>query len=97
MFAGNDRCAHGILDTFVRAGVDVPGDVSVVGYDDSGTARLSFIDLTSIRQDPSRMAEHAVQAVVERLDSGRTTPRDIVLEPQLITRTTTGPVAGGRR
>jgi DNA-binding LacI/PurR family transcriptional regulator len=52
----------------VRAGVDVPGDVSVVGYDDSGIARLSFIELTTVRQDSPQMAEFAVQAIVERLD-----------------------------
>jgi DNA-binding LacI/PurR family transcriptional regulator len=96
MFAGNDRCAHGILDTFIRAGVDIPGDVSVVGYDDSRTARLSFIDLTTIRQNPTQMADSAVQAMVERLDNGRTTPRDIVLEPQLVTRTSTGSAAQNR-
>jgi len=97
MVAGNDRCAHGILDTFIRAGVDVPGDISVVGYDDSRTARLSFIDLTTIRQDPTRMAENAVQAVVERLDDGRTTQRDIVLEPELVIRTSTGPAGTSDR
>jgi DNA-binding LacI/PurR family transcriptional regulator len=89
IFAGNDRCAHGVLVTLIRAGVNVPGDVSVVGYDDSGLARLSFIDLTSVRQNVHRIAEHAVEAVVERLDRGRTTPRDIVLDPTLVIRGTT--------
>src|SRR6201995_3971748 len=58
IFAANDRCAHGVLDTLTRARVDVPGDVSVVGYDDSDIARLSFIDLTTIRQDATLRAEH---------------------------------------
>jgi DNA-binding LacI/PurR family transcriptional regulator len=91
IFAGNDRCAHGVLVTLMRAGLNVPGDVSVVGYDDSGLARLSFIDLTSVRQDVDRIAEHAVEAVIEPLDRGRTTPRDIVLDPTLVVRGTTGP------
>jgi DNA-binding LacI/PurR family transcriptional regulator len=91
VFAGNDRCAHGVLDTLIREGVDVPGDVSVVGYDDSRTAKLSFIDLTTIRQDATQMAEHAVQAAVERLDHGRTSGRDIVLDPHLVVRTSTAP------
>ena len=72
IFASNDRCAHGVLATLVRAGVAVPDDVSVVGFDDSGVARLSFIDLTTIRQDVIRMAESAVHAIVERLEHGRT-------------------------
>jgi DNA-binding LacI/PurR family transcriptional regulator len=91
IFASNDRCAHGVLATLVRAGVGVPDDVSVVGFDDSGVARLSFIDLTTIRQDVTRMAESAVDAIVERLEHGRTVAREIVLEPSLIVRGTTGP------
>jgi DNA-binding LacI/PurR family transcriptional regulator len=90
IFASNDRCAHGVLVTLVRAGVNIPGDVSLVGFDDSGLARMSFIDLTSVRQDVNQMAEYAVQAIIERLDLGRTTSRDIVLDPTLVTRGTTG-------
>ena len=72
IFAGNDRCAHGVLATLRRTGVLVPDDVSVVGYDDSGVARLSFIDLTTVRQDVTRMAEAALEAIVERLsEAGR--------------------------
>ena len=89
IFAGNDRCAHGVLGALVRAGVDVPGDVSVVGFDDSGLARLSFIDLTSVRQDVTRMAEASVEAVAERLEHGRTEAREVVLEPTLVVRGTT--------
>ena len=91
IFAANDRCAHGVLDTLTRARVDVPGDISVVGYDDSGIARISFIDLTTVRQDAAQMAERAVQAIVERLDYGRTDAREIVLDPTLVVRGTTGP------
>ena len=91
IFAGNDRCAHGVLATLVRAGMAVPGDVSVAGFDDSGVARLSFIDLTTVRQDVTRMAEAAVDAVAERLEGGRTEAREIVLEPTLVVRGTTAP------
>lgn len=92
VLASNDRCAVGVLDTLLRAGVDVPGDVSVVGYDDSRLARLTHIDLTTVAQDAERMAQLAVQAVVERLegDAGMA-PRDINLQPRLVVRGTTGP------
>jgi DNA-binding LacI/PurR family transcriptional regulator len=92
IFAGNDRCAHGVLVTLIRAGVDIPRDVSLVGYDDSRVARLSFIELTTVRQDVNQMAERAVRAIVERLEEGRTTPRDIVLDPVLVVRASTAPV-----
>jgi DNA-binding LacI/PurR family transcriptional regulator len=96
IFAANDRCARGLLDTLIRARVDVPGDISVAGYDDSEVARLSFINLTTVRQDAALMAEQAVQAIIERLDQGRTEARDIVLAPSLVVRGTTGPPRSGR-
>ena len=94
IIAGTARRAHGVLGPFLRAGLRVPDDVSIVGYDDSGLAQLSFIDLTSVRQDPAEVAELALQAVAERLDQGRTAERDVVLQPTLIIRGSTGPVRG---
>ncbi|MBJ7599100.1 MAG: LacI family transcriptional regulator [Candidatus Nephthysia bennettiae] len=91
VMASNDRCALGVLDALNRAGVDVPGSVSLVGYDDSILARLAHIDLTTVSQNAREQAEQAVAAVVERLDSGRATPREVVLNPRLVVRSTTGP------
>jgi DNA-binding LacI/PurR family transcriptional regulator len=91
IFTANDRCAHGVLDTLTRARIDVPGDISVVGYDDSETARLSFVNLTTVRQDATQMAEQAVQAIIERLDHGRIEAKEIVIDPTLVVRGTTGP------
>lgn len=91
IFAANDRCAHGVLDTLTRARIDIPGDISIVGYDDSEIARLSFINLTTVRQDATQMAEHAVRAIIERLDHGRVEAREIVLDPTLVVRGTTRP------
>ena len=71
-----------------RAGIDIPGDVSVVGYDDSPIASLSFIDLTTIRQNAEQMAQLAVEAAAERLDDDRVAA-GIVLEPTLVVRETT--------
>lgn len=87
--AANDRCAIGLLDVFVRAGVRVPQDVSVVGYDDTELAGLSHIGLTTVSQDAAAQAREAVAAAVERLDGGRDEPREIVLTPRLVVRTST--------
>ena len=96
VLAGNDRCAVGVLDTLFRAGVEVPGEISVIGYDDSRLARLTHIDLTTVAQDAEQMARLAVEAVVERLegDAGMA-PRDILLDPRLVVRGTTGPTRPG--
>jgi DNA-binding LacI/PurR family transcriptional regulator len=89
--ASNDRCAVGVLDAFLRAGVDVPGDISVVGYDDSSLARLAHIDLTTVNQDAPAQARHAVAAAVSRLDEDRTDRLEIILRPRLVVRGSTGP------
>jgi DNA-binding LacI/PurR family transcriptional regulator len=91
--ASNDRCAVGVLDAFLRAGVDVPADISVVGYDDSILARLAHIDLTTVNQDAPAQARHAVAAAVSRLDEARTDRLEIVLRPRLVVRGSTGPAS----
>jgi DNA-binding LacI/PurR family transcriptional regulator len=93
--AFNDHCALGVLDVFNRAGVDVPGKISVVGYDDSTLSRLASVNLTTVSQDARRQAEHAVAAAVERLDDGRSAAREVVLAPRLVVRGTTGPPTPG--
>ena len=92
--ASNDRSALGLLDAFTRAGVEVPGQVSVAGYDDSTLSRLAHVNLTTVSQDARRQAEHAVAAAVERLEGGRTGHREVVLAPHLVVRGTTGPPPG---
>jgi DNA-binding LacI/PurR family transcriptional regulator len=93
--AFNDHCALGLLDAFSRAGVGVPADVSVVGYDDSSLSRLAHVNLTTVSQDARRQAEHAMAAAVGRLDHGRTAAGEVVLAPHLVVRGTTGPPAPG--
>ncbi|MFD5751375.1 LacI family DNA-binding transcriptional regulator [Streptomyces sp. NPDC127033] len=89
VIACNDRCAVGVLSALGQAGVSVPGTLSVVGYDDSVLSRLASFDLTTVSQNPEEQARHAVAAAVERLDGGRSAPREIVLTPRLVVRGTT--------
>jgi DNA-binding LacI/PurR family transcriptional regulator len=87
----NDRCATGVLDVLRRAGLAVPGDVSVVGYDDSRLARLSHVDLTTVAQDTERMTTLAVARAVDRLDGATVAHRELVIPPRLVVRSTTAP------
>ncbi|MCE3554877.1 LacI family transcriptional regulator [Pseudonocardia sp. RS11V-5] len=97
VLAANDRCALGLLDTLRRNGVDVPGRVSVVGYNDDRLARLSHVDLTTVRQDAGLLARHAVRAAAARLDDPDLEPGETELTPELVVRGTTAPpgVPGG--
>jgi DNA-binding LacI/PurR family transcriptional regulator len=90
----NDRSAVGLLDALVRTGIDVPGQMSVVGYDDSLLSRLAHVDLTTVSQNTRAQTESAVAAVVERLDGGRTEHQEVVVAPRLVVRGTTGPPPG---
>jgi DNA-binding LacI/PurR family transcriptional regulator len=87
----NDRVAVGLLDALSRVGLQVPRDVSIVGYDDSPLSRLAHVGLTTVSQNSSELTRHAVAAIVERLDGGRTDHREVVLLPHLVVRNTTGP------
>ncbi|WP_232660807.1 LacI family DNA-binding transcriptional regulator [Pseudonocardia sp. TRM90224] len=85
----NDRSAIGVLDVLLRAGVRVPQDVSVVGYDDGELARLAHVRLTTVSQEAAVQARGSVAAALERLDEGRTDPTEQVILPRLVVRGTT--------
>ncbi|SDU81715.1 transcriptional regulator, LacI family [Microlunatus sagamiharensis] len=92
--AYNDRVAIGVLERLGRAGVTVPDDVSVTGYDDTAFAGLLAIDLTSVNQEAQLQARGAVEAAVERLDGGRSEVAERVFEPRLVVRGSTAPPRG---
>ena len=86
----NDRCALGVLEVLRRAGLSVPGDVSLTGFDDSQLSRLSHVQLTTVSQQAPQLAESAVACAVARLENRE--PAGLVHPPRLIIRSTTGPV-----
>ena len=86
--AFNDQSAIGVLAALTRAGVAVPGAVSVAGYDDA-LSRLSCFSLITVSQTAEAQARHAATAAVERLDEGRTAAREAVLPPRLVVRGST--------
>ena len=85
----NDRVAIGLVERLARAGVRVPDDVSVAGYDDTAFAALLAVDLTSVNQDAAAQGSGAVDVAVERLDGGRTEAVERVFEPRLVVRGST--------
>ncbi|WP_240777702.1 LacI family DNA-binding transcriptional regulator [Nonomuraea basaltis] len=90
----NDRCATGVLDMFLRAGLPVPGEISVVGFDNSHLARLAHIDLTTVGQDIPRLASLAVGRAIARLEGEQVAEREIVIAPRLVVRGTTAASPG---
>jgi DNA-binding LacI/PurR family transcriptional regulator len=89
VLAGNDRCALGLLDVFTRAGVQVPEELSLIGYDDSHLSDNPRIDLTTVHQEAAAIARHSVQLAVDMLEETSSGSADVVLEPKLVVRGTT--------
>lgn len=92
LVAFNDDIAASALSVLGQQGLDVPGDISIVGFDDSALARSPAIGLTSVQQRPIEMGRLAVERIIARSAGAPVDDREIVLEPRLCVRTTTGPV-----
>jgi DNA-binding LacI/PurR family transcriptional regulator len=91
VFASNDLCAIGAMNALEEAGLRIPDDVSLVGYDNNTLASLRHIELTSIDQPGEDMGRSAVDRLSERINGERTDPRHDVVVPSLVVRSTTGP------
>lgn len=96
--AFNDHCAAGLLFALRARGVRVPGEVSLVGYDDSAVAGLAGVSLTTVAQDSEALAGAALElalARVEDRDAAATGDerrrREVVVPPRLVVRGSTAP------
>ncbi len=88
-FVANDQMAIGVLHALVEAGRSVPGDVSVVGFDDIPEAAYLNPALTTIRQDFKAVGQRAIELVIATLEG---TPASVpLLSPELIVRDSTRP------
>jgi LacI family transcriptional regulator len=88
IFAGADQAALGALAAIHQAGLTVPADISVAGYDNTHLAALPNIALTSIDQDGHEMGRAAGKLLLERVE-GRMTPVRFTVTPSLVVRAST--------
>jgi LacI family transcriptional regulator len=92
LFAYNDLSAIGAIWALQDAGMRVPEDVSVVGFDDVPMATMFKPELTTVCQPLRRMGNLAARTVIERIEKTAEYPPGIVVEPDLIVRTSSGRV-----
>ena len=95
MFVANDQMAMGAMRALAEAGRSVPGDVSVVGFDDIPEAAFAQPPLTTIRQDFAALGREAVRLVVGAIE-GETLPSSLV-PPRFVARESTGRPPRARR
>jgi len=90
VFCANDLIAFGAITALSEAGLSVPGDVSVIGFDDVALAGQLSVPLTTVRQPMDELGWHAVELLFDR-SGGHRHER---FPPELVVRASTGPVPG---
>lgn len=89
IFASNDDMAAAVVSVAHRRGLEVPGDLSVVGFDDTSASTMVWPELTTIHQPVAEMADTAIDILLREIRHSVSTPRrtvNRVLAHQLITR-----------
>ena len=93
IFALNDRMALGVIRAARELQIDVPGQLSVVGFDDIPTAAMANPPLTTVRQPGFALGNAAAKVLFSLLD-GQAAPPPAVIETDFLARGTTGPARG---
>lgn len=88
VFCANDLLALGVLQSLFAAGVSVPGDLALVGYDDIEFAAAAAVPLTSVRQPAATMGALAAGLLLEETGTSDVPHehRRVVLQPELVVR-----------
>lgn len=94
IFAASDQMAIGAMLACEEAGLEIPGDIAIVGFDDESYATLISPSLTTIRQDQTGLGTASVEALLRMLDDPSAEPPTIVLPVELVVRESTDSSAG---
>jgi LacI family transcriptional regulator len=97
IFAVNDSTAIGALRAVREAGLRVPNDIAVIGYDDDEIAPFASVPLTTVAQRKEEMGKIAVRLLLERICQKREMSRHILLEPRLVVRASCGAKSYSRK
>ncbi|MFF5079326.1 LacI family DNA-binding transcriptional regulator [Actinoplanes sp. NPDC000266] len=91
MICASDVLALGSIRAARRLGLDVPADVSVVGFDDSALMTCTDPPLTTVRQPIEMMGQAAVDLLVNQIEGSGVEPDELLFEPELVVRGSTAP------
>jgi LacI family transcriptional regulator, galactose operon repressor len=90
IFAASDEMAIGAVSAIHEAGLAVPGDVAVIGFDDIDSASLLRPPLTTIRQDKTALGRVAGESLIHLIEDEHAKPPKIALPVELVERRSTG-------
>jgi DNA-binding LacI/PurR family transcriptional regulator len=91
----NDLMALGAVRAIQSRQLSVPGDVSVIGYDDTALITFTEPPLTTVRQPVRAMGEAAVRALLDELRGAPIPHGDLLFHPELVVRGSSGPAPAG--
>ncbi len=94
IFAANDLTAFGVLEAIHQAGLRIPEDISVIGFDDIPHASLVYPKLTTVRQPLVQIGRVAVRLLLEKLDNPEQEARRVTLATELVIRDSCAPPRG---
>jgi DNA-binding LacI/PurR family transcriptional regulator len=86
VFAANDQMALGVLHAFHEAGIDVPRERSVIGFDDIPEAEFFTPGLTTVRQDFDAVGRKGLERLVALIEGGSPRRRVSLIKPTLVQR-----------
>ncbi len=92
LLAYNDISAIGAIRAFQEAGLKVPEDISVVGFDDIPAAAFHHPSLTTIHQPLQRMGELAAEVLIEKIEGRDGIERELAVQPEIVVRESTARV-----
>jgi LacI family transcriptional regulator, repressor for deo operon, udp, cdd, tsx, nupC, and nupG len=92
VICASDILALGVIRRARRSGLDVPGDISVVGFDDSPLMMATDPPLTTVRQPIEAMGQAAVAQLLSQVGGNPVSSDELLFEPELVVRKSTGPV-----
>ncbi|TDB85664.1 LacI family transcriptional regulator, partial [Micromonospora fluostatini] len=95
VICASDVLALGTIRAVRRLGRTVPGDVSVVGFDDSAFMTCTDPPLTTVRQPIETMGQAAVDLLVTQIEGGGVLADELLFEPELVVRGSTAPSPRG--
>lgn len=95
VFCANDHVAVAVLNLASRMGIDVPGQLSIVGFTDLPIASQVHIPLTTVRKSAAELGKHAIDLLLRRMEAPQSEPEQVKLAAEIVVRNSAGRADSG--